>query len=162
MSDSGGAVTVAELVAYCETQARLLHGRVETLEAETETLLADIDDELATVRARLDGQESATTEASPSPPRPDTPDSLAALEDIEDDIAERQAVVEAKQARRVAFQELATGYLDLADTFETDPPTPSTAVTRILTFERDRDAPASFDDRLTLLETAAESDASVF
>lgn len=161
MGDTGGPVTVEELVEYCQTQARLLHGHVETLEEETAALLADIDDELSTVRAQLDEQESATTESSPAPPRPNTSgtdEELADLEGIEDDLAEQQAVVKAKQARRVAFQELATDYLELAETLAAETPAASTAVTRVLEFERDREAPTYFDDRTTLLETAAESD----
>lgn len=161
MGDTGGEITVAELVDYCETQARLLHGHVETLEAETAALLAEIDDELSTVRAQLDEQESAPSETSPSPPSPETSatdDSLAELEDREADLAEQQAVVKAKQARRAAFQELAADYLDLAETLAAETPTVSTAVTRVLQFERDRDAPTYFDDRVTLLETAARSD----
>jgi hypothetical protein len=161
MVDTGGAVTVGELVEYCQTQARLIHGHVETLEEETATLLAEIDEELSTVRDQLSEYESETTESSASPPRLDTSntdEALADLEDIEDDLAEQQSVVKAKQARRVAFQELATDYLELAETFANETPTASTAVTRILQFERDRDAPNYFDDRMTLLETATKSD----
>ncbi|MDS0284440.1 hypothetical protein [Haloarcula onubensis] len=160
MGDTGGEVTVGELVDYCQTQARLLHGQVETLEEETAALLADIDDELATVRAQLNEHESTTTESSQSPPSPDTSetdDALANLEAIEDDLAEQQAVVEAKQARRAAFDELATDYLDLAETLAAETPPVSTALTRVLEFERERDADTYFDDRLTLLETAAKS-----
>jgi len=54
MGDTGGAVTVAELVDYCQTQARLLHGKVETLEEEASSLLSEIDEELTDVRAQLD------------------------------------------------------------------------------------------------------------
>jgi len=160
MGDTGGAVTVAELVDYCQTQARLLHGHADTLEEEAAALLADIDDELATVRAQLDEHESATMESSPSPPSPDTTgtdDALADLESVEDDLAEQQAVVKAKQARRTAFEDLATDYLDLAETLAAETPSTSSALTRVLEFERDRDAHTYFDDRTTLLETAAKS-----
>ena len=53
MSDDG--FTVDELVAYCRTQARLLHGRVETLDEGTAALLSEIDDDLSNVRSQLDG-----------------------------------------------------------------------------------------------------------
>ena len=76
---------------------------------------------------------------------------------VEDDLAEQQAVVKAKQARRTAFEDLATDYLDLAETLSTETPPTSTALTRVLEFERDRDAHTYFDDRTTLLETAAKS-----
>jgi hypothetical protein len=160
MGDTDGAVTVAELVDYCQTQARLLHGHAETLEEETATLLADIDDELSTVRAQLDEHETPTTDSSSSPPSPDSSgidDELADLEAREDNLAEQQAVVKAKQARRVAFEELATDYIDHAEALATDTPTASTALTRILEFERERDAHTYFDDRMTLLETVAKS-----
>ena len=152
MDDTGSGATVAELVEYCRTQARLLRGHADTLAEETATLLADIDDDLSTVRAQLDEYES--TDSSP----PDTDGALADLDALEDELAEQQAVVKAKQTRRTAFEELATDYLDLAETLEDETPTVSTAVTRILQFERDRDTPAYFDDRMTLLETAAKSD----
>jgi len=151
MGDTGGTVTVAELVDYCQTQARLLHGHVETLEEETAALLADIDDELATVRAQLDEHESATTEPSPSSPdTTGTDDALADLEAAEDDLAEQQAVAEAKHARRAAFEDLATGYLDLAETLAAETPPVSTALTRVLEFERERDAHTYFDDHRAL------------
>jgi len=160
MGDTGGAVTVAELVEYCQTQARLLHGHADTLEEEATALLADIDDELATVRAQLDEHESATMESSPSPPSPDTTgadDDLADLEAVEDDLAEQQAVVKAKQARRTAFEELSTDYFELAETLAAETPPTSSALTRVLEFERDRDAHTYFGERTTLLETAAQS-----
>lgn len=159
MGDTDGAATVGELVEYCQTQARLLHGHAETLEAETAALLADIDDELSAVRAELDEHNSPTAGSSPSgPDSTGSGDELANLEATEEELAEQQAVVKAKQTRRAAFEELATDYLDIAETLENDTPTASTAVTRILQFERDRDAPTYFEDRETLLETAVKSD----
>jgi capsule polysaccharide export protein KpsE/RkpR len=159
MGDTGGAVTVGELVDYCQTQARLLHGKADTLEDEAASLLSDIDDELSAVRAQLDEHESATTESSPSPASPDTAtagDDLDDLEAVEDDLAEQQAVVKAKQARQSAFEALATDYLDLADTLAAETSTVSAALERVLEFERDREAYTYFDDRETLLETAAK------
>lgn len=158
MGDTDGAVTVAELVDYCQTQARLLHGHAETIEEETAALLADIDDELSTVRAQLDEHETPTTEPSPgSLDSSKIEDELADLEAREDNLAEQQAVVKAKQARQVAFEELATEYIDHAETLAADTPTASTALTRILEFERERDAHTYFDDRTTLMETVAKS-----
>ena len=147
--------TVGELVEYCHTQARLLHGHVERLDGETATLLSELDEELATVRDQLSdhGAVSHST-APPNPDVTDTADELADLEAQESALAEKQAIVEAKQTRRDAFEELAAGYLELAETLQDESGPTSASVQRVLAFERDRDAPAYFDDRETLLEAA--------
>jgi len=158
MSGPDEEFTVAELVGYCHTQARLLHGQVETLDEETAALLAEIDEELSAVQAEL--ADHGGVDSAQSPPGPDAGagDDLAALEDREAALTEKQAVVEAKQTRRNAFEELAVAYLDLADGLEASPPAPSDALQRVMAFEDERDAPACFDERLTLLEAGLESD----
>jgi len=156
MSDTDGELAVDELVAYCQTQARLLRGRVETLDEEAATLLSEIDDELSDARSRLDEQSGVT----PSPHGMGADEELADLDALEADLTEKQAVVEAKQTRRDAFEELAVGYLELADELQTDAPAPSPALQLVVQFEHDRNAPTHFDERVTLLEAATESDDS--
>lgn len=158
MSEPDDEFTVDELVGYCQTQARLLHGQVETLDEETAALLAEIDEELSAVRAEL--ADHGGVDSAQSPPGPDAGagDDLAALEDREAALSEKQAIVEAKQTRRNAFEELAVAYLDLADSLEASSEAPSDALQRVVAFENERDAPAYFDERLTLLEAGQESD----
>jgi len=160
MSDTDGEFTVDELVAYCQIQARLLHGQVETLDEETATLLSEIDDELSDVRSQLDEQGGVARSQSPQEPEMGTGEDLSDLEALEADLTEKQAVVKAKQTRRDAFEELAVGYLELADQLQTDTPAPSPALKRVMQFEHDRDAPTYFDDRVTLLEAATAGDDS--
>ena len=160
MGDTGGAVTVAELVEYCQTQARLLHGRVETLDEEASSLLSEIDEELTDVRAQLNDQGGVASSQSPQTPERDTDGELAALEDLEADLTEKQAVVKAKQTRRDAFEALAVGYLELADQLQAETPELSVALKRLMQFEQDQDAPAYFDDRVTMLEAATEGDSA--
>ncbi|MFQ3320857.1 MAG: TFIIF-interacting CTD phosphatase-like protein, partial [Natronomonas sp.] len=80
------------------------------------------------------------------------------LETLESDLEEKQAIVEAKQARMSAFQNLAAEYLELAETLDAEIDDWETALQRVVTFEREHDAPVYFDDRQTLYEAAAESD----
>lgn len=151
--------TVGELVAYCHTQARLLHGHVERLDEETAALLSELDEELATVRAQLsDHGAGSHSTTPPNPDATDTADELADLEARESALAEKQAVVEAKQTRRDAFEALAAAYLELAETLRDESAPTSASVQRVLEFERDRDAPAYFEDRETLLEAADSAD----
>jgi len=160
MSDTDGEFTVAELVAYCETQARLLHGRAETLTEETSALLSEIDSELATLESRLDDQAGVSQSQSPESPELRADDDLDALEALEADLTEKQAEVEAKQTRHDDIEALMAGYLELADQIETDAPAPTRALTRVMQFEHDRDAAAYFDDRVTLLDAATGGDDS--
>jgi hypothetical protein len=152
MSDDD-PLTVADLVEYCRTQAALLSGRTETLGAETEALLDEIDDDIADLRSRL-AARSTGTDAPETPSGPDG--EVADLESLEDDLEEKRAVAEAKQARMSAFRELSEGYADLAEDVETADDWRA-ALDRVVAFERERDAPAYFDDRQTLLEAAAEA-----
>ena len=79
------------------------------------------------------------------------------LDELESDLEEKQAVAEAKRARMEAFQTLSESYADLAADLE-PLDDPRAALDRVVDFEEDRDAPAYFEDRLTVLEAVAGSD----
>ncbi|WP_247002525.1 hypothetical protein [Halosolutus gelatinilyticus] len=157
-ADSGPHLSVAEFVEYCRTQAALLSGRVETIDDEATALLDEIDDGMAEVRSRLEKQGAGGA----GPVSPSTAGSadrdadLASIEELQRDLEEKQAIVDAKQARIQAFQELAVGYTDLAEELSTSIDDGREALTRVVEFEADRDAPAYFDDRQTVLEAALE------
>ncbi|RXK50391.1 hypothetical protein [Halorientalis pallida] len=154
MAEGDAELTVAAFVEYCETQARLLWGQVETMEGELDDLLSELDAEMADLRERL-GEHADTVEGTVTPGSGDGAD-LDAIEDVEADLEQRQTVAAAKQARMAAFQELAVGYTELAtDLDEADDG--RAALKRVLEFEQERDAPAYFPDRQTVLEAAAES-----
>jgi small-conductance mechanosensitive channel len=161
MSDDGEPLSVAELAEYCRTQAGLLSGRTETLGAETDALLDEIDERIAEVRARLsehaNAVEGATTSATTTGPD-DASAELSELEELEADLEEQQAVAEAKRARMAAFQELSTAYAELARELEETVADGRTALDRVVRFEREHDAPAYFEERRTVLEAATESD----
>jgi hypothetical protein len=153
-------LSVAEFVEYCRTQAGLLAGNVETMRAELDELLADIDDELGTIRARLDaGGDDAGD--PPTPPSTASPDDggvdTAAIAEMESEVEEKQTLVEAKQARMSAFQDLAAEYTALAEELATEVEDGHDAMSRVVRFEADHDAPAYFPDRQTVCEAAAES-----
>lgn len=131
-------LTVDELADYCRTQAGLLSGHAETIGEEADDLLDEIDADISEARAQLEA----------------TPDNIADLETLEGNLEEKQAIVETKSARMSAFQDLAADYLDLADELERLDDW-ETALQRIVTFEKERDAPAYFD-RTTMLESVAE------
>ncbi|WP_459890114.1 hypothetical protein [Halostagnicola bangensis] len=157
--DDAETVTVDELVEYCRTQAGLLSGAVETMGAEADELLDEIDDEMAEIRTRLEGRSDAVTEpespSSAAAPGGQDPDlDIAAIEELEADLEEKQTIVEAKQVRMKAFQELASAYTELATELQRDADDGQAALERLVQFEADRDAPAYFPDRQTLLEAA--------
>ena len=161
MSDDGVEMAVDEFAEYCRTQAGLLAGSVERMGEEADGLLDEIDEGAAEVRARLGAREgtgSAETTASPSAggERPDAASDLDSIAELESELEEKQAVVEAKQTRMRAFQELADGYVELADELRADVDDGREAMERVVRFEVDRDAPAYFDDRLTVCEAASE------
>jgi hypothetical protein len=163
MTDDHDAISVGELVEYCRTQAGLLSGHVETIRAETDELLDEIDEDIAEIRTRVEdhssGTEGPTTSATTT--GPNGPQSnLVELEKLETELEEKQTIAEAKRARMAAVQDLAVAYLEVAEGLESTIVDGRTALDRILDFERDHDAPAYFDDRETLLEAAAESDES--
>ena len=160
MSDD--EVPVSEFVDYCRLQARLAAGTIDTLQEEIADLLDDLDDDLDTLRERL--ADSSVREGTDSPagtdatmaPGPDGVDTDA-VADTEADVEQKQTLVAAKQARLEAYQDLASGYTDLAAALQDDVTDTSTAIERIIEFEVERDAPAYFDERETLAETAAKS-----
>jgi hypothetical protein len=163
MTDDDGALSVDELAEYCRTQAGLLSGRVETIGTETDALLDEIDDDIAALRSRLaehGSRREGPTASSAGEPTDDAgeTDDLEALEALEADLEEKQMIAEAKQARQAAFQDLAAAYVDLAGAIEADVEDGRAALERVIRLEHDRDAPAYFDDRQTVLEAAAESD----
>lgn len=157
MGEGDADLTAGEFVEYCETQARLLWGQVETMEDEIEALLSDLDAEMADLRERL-GEHTDTVEGTVTPGTGESAD-LDALEDLESDLEERQTVVAAKQARMSAFRDLAVGYAELATDLETVDDGRE-ALKRVLEFERDHDAPAYFPERQTVLEAAAGEESS--
>lgn len=153
MSDDDVPLTVEELADYCQTQARFLWGHIETMDAETDELLDEIDEDIAEVRARL-AQHEHNAEVSTASPMTAGPDAVAELQEREAKLEEKQAVVEAKQARMAAFQDLAAAYVDLSEDLNSTTEEGKAALDRVVRFERDRDAPAYFDDRQTVLEAA--------
>jgi hypothetical protein len=155
-------VPVAEFVDYCRLQARLSAGTIDTLQDEIAALLDDLDDDLDALRERLadsnvrEGTDSATGTESTMAPGPDGVDTDA-LADTESEVEHKQSLVAAKQARQQAYQDLASGYTDLAAELQADVTDTAEAIERIIEFEVERDAPAYFDERETLAETAAKS-----
>jgi hypothetical protein len=161
MDDDDRALSVEELVEYCRTQAGLLSGHVERIGAETDELLDEIDEDIAELRTHLPERADSTDGPTASPTTAggtDARSDLAELEELESELEEKQMVAEAKQARMRAFQELAAAYVELAEELEATDDDGRTALDRVVRFERDHDAPVYFDERLTLLEAAAESD----
>jgi hypothetical protein len=154
-----GTLSVADLVDYCRTQAGLLSGRTETIGAEADELLDEIDEDIAALRARLaehgEGTEAPTTPPSAAGSEGDGGE-VTELEDLESELEEKQAVARAKQARMQAVQNLAVAYTELAEALESVDDGRK-ALERVVEFEREHDAPAYFDDRRTVLEAAAES-----
>ncbi|WP_049927704.1 hypothetical protein [Halopiger goleimassiliensis] len=154
-------VSVAEFVEYCRIQAGLLSGQVERMGEEADDLLAEIDERVSEIRARLEDHRNAVagTESPESAGGPDADVDVAELETLQDELEETQSVVEAKQARMQAFQDLAAGYTDLAEELESSVEDDATAFQRVVQFEADNDAPAYFQeqDRQTLVEAAAEA-----
>jgi len=158
MSDEA-ALSVEGLVEYCRTQAGILAGRAETIAAETDALLDEIDEDIADIRARLRAHNAPDASAgSPPTARSDGTDEVDRLEELESELEEKQAVAEAKNARMTAFQDLSVAYVELATELAAGTDDGSEALERVVRFEHDSDAPAYFDDRQTLLEAAAESD----
>lgn len=149
-----GPPTVAELAEYCRLQAGLLAGHVETMREEATALLDEADAELDAAKERLD----AADEDPATPASPETPTGADGVDlGVGDEVAEKQALVEAKQARMAAFTDLADGYTDLADALETESEDAADALERVVRFEAEADAPAYFD-RETLFETVAGDD----
>ncbi|SDF27927.1 hypothetical protein [Halorientalis regularis] len=157
MAEGDAELTTDEFVEYCETQARLLWGQVDTMEDELDDLLSELDAEMADLRERL-GEHTDTVEGTVTPGTDDGAD-LDDIEEIEADLEERQTVAAAKQARMTAFRELAVGYAELATDLD-DAAEGRAALKRVLEFEQEHDAPAYFPERQTVLEAAAADDES--
>jgi len=153
-------LAVAEFVEYCRVQAGLLSGTVETLGDELDDLLDELDEEMAAIRAQLDGapDNAADTVGPPSTTGPDGDElDVETLEDVQSTVEAKQALAEAKGARLAAFQELAGGYTDLAETLQSEVTDGEDALERVVRFEVDHDAPDYFPDRQTVAEAAAAS-----
>lgn len=156
------ALSTAEFVDYCRTQARLLSGSIQTMGDEADDLLDEIDQEMAEIRQQLDG-EGASVDHTSSPATPDGPDEpdetgvdVAELAERESSLETKQAEVEATQARMRAYQDLATGYTDLATELAEGETDGQAAMQRVVEFEADQDAPAYFEER-TILEIVTDS-----
>lgn len=164
MDDDDPDLSVAEFVDYCRTQAGLLSGSVDTMTAEAAELLDDVDDLLDAFRKRVDEAEAESVDrpdapaATPPGPSPETGPGDGSLDDLEREIERKQSLVEAKQARIAAFRDLAAGYEDLADELAEDVDEGREALERVAAFEADRDAPAYFPERQTMLEAASDED----
>jgi len=160
MSKDGVTLSVAELAEYCGTQARLLAGRSETLGAETDELLDEIDADISEIRDRLASHSKGPDAGAVAPPTPNSTESddITELDALETDLERKQAVAEAKRKRMAAFQELSGAYAELAADLTESAEDGQEALRRVVQFEQDHDAPAYFDDQQTLLEIVAESD----
>lgn len=144
-----------EFVEYCETQAGLLMGSVETMATEADELLDSIDDAVAEVRSTLEEEETSVGQSDgPRAPEERTDIDAATVDELEADVSETQAVIEAKRARIVAFRELARGYTTLAAELRSDVDDGNEALERVVQFEAENDAPTYFDDRTTVYEAA--------
>ena len=162
-TDRGASPTVAEFVEYCRTQAGLLSGRVERMGEEARDLLDEIERETADIRSRLGGGTNDVRGATgpPSATRPNEREvDLESIEDLQRELAEKQSLVDAKQARMRAFQDLAAGYTDLAERLHDEVEDGDDALTRVVEFEAERDAPVYFDERQTLCEAAIDANRS--
>jgi hypothetical protein len=153
-------LSVEEFVEYCRTQARLLSGSVETMSAEADDLLDEIDEGVAEIRDRLEegrnvGGPAASASGTESTVAPGEGVDVDAIEGLETDLEEKQAIVETKRARIGAFQELIAGYTDLAEELRSDVDDGRRAMDRVVEFEAERDAPAYFEERMTVYEAAA-------
>lgn len=164
MDDDEVSLSIDEFAEYCETQAGLLSGHVETMASEADELLEEVDDGIAAVRSRLEENNSGTDDADDPEVEGGTASEAveadaAAVTELEDDIAETRAVIEAKRARMVAFRKLADQYSDLTEELHTDVDDGREAMERVVQFEAEHDAPTYFNDRKTVYE-AATSDES--
>ncbi|MDQ2050704.1 hypothetical protein RBH26_09405 [Natronolimnohabitans sp. A-GB9] len=163
--DTGSELPVDDVVDYCHTQAGLLSGRVETMREEADALLAEIDEEMAELRGQLEDHANATpgTDGPSTPAGPDGGENgldLDTFEDREREVKEKQLLVQAKQTRMQAFQDLAADYTELAAELQTEVDDGDEALTRVVEFEADRDAPAYFEERETMVEAATNSESA--
>ncbi|WP_226480349.1 hypothetical protein [Natrinema amylolyticum] len=159
--DAADTLAVEDVVEYCRTQAGLLSGSVATMGEEADDLLDEIDQEMAEIRSRLEALPDEV-EATETPSTADVPDAgevdVAAIEELQEELEEKQLLVEAKQARMQAFQALAADYSELAEELSSTVDDGEEALTRVIEFEADADAPVYFDERETMVEAAASAD----
>jgi len=121
MKDDNQVPSVDELVEYCQTQAGLLSGYVETISVETDDLLDEINEDIAEIRTHLAERANSTEGPTPSPTTTGPNDSqrnITELEQLETELKEKQTIAEAKRARIAAFQDLARAYIDVAEDTE--------------------------------------------
>lgn len=135
--------TVSEYAEYCQTQSRLLSGRIETLGDRADELLTEIDRETSEVRDRLD--------ASGAPSAGQHPDPEAAVSEIET----KQDRVREIQSRVTRCRELAEGYAALGARLIEEEDRPAAALTAVVRFEIDEAAHDCFEERTTLAEQIA-------
>ncbi|MFC7068545.1 hypothetical protein [Halobaculum lipolyticum] len=162
MHDADDERAVGEVVEYCRTQAGLLAGRVETMAAEAESLIDEIDEGVADLRTALDDRDRTDdgdgAAGSDDTGSEDGDDDVGDLSAAESELQRKHATVEATETRMRLFQDLASDYLDLADDlladYESGEADADDAVHRVVAFEAERDAPAYFEERETLVETA--------
>ncbi|MFB6095809.1 MAG: hypothetical protein ABEJ74_00280 [Haloferacaceae archaeon] len=145
MDERATRLSVEEFVDYCRTQAGLLAGKVDLLGEEVDGLLDELDEGVAEVNSRLRGDVGGVD--------------VEAVEELESDLERTQAIVEAKEARMNAFQELAAGYTDLAAELQSDVDDGQVALERVVEFEVEHDAAAYFPDRQTVAAAAAQAGA---
>ncbi|WP_018258869.1 hypothetical protein [Halomicrobium katesii] len=142
--------SVEAVVDYCRTQARLLSGQSERLSAEIDDLLDEIDTEAAAVRDRLaSGREQADSPDQPAGPGEAVDETTVA------ELEAKQSTVADKQERLDEIGTLAAAYVHLASSLQAESDA-TEAIRRVLELEADADAPAFFEERETLLETATD------
>ena len=160
MDENESPLAVDEFVEYCRTQIGLLSGTIERIGTEADDLLNELDEETTEIRTHLEGQTDSI-ERTTAPPSANTPSDsevdVAAVEDLERDLEEKQTLLKAKHARMEAFQELAAGYTDLIEELRSDVDSGREAMQRVVRFEATHDAPAYFEDRQTVYEAAVSS-----
>jgi len=149
-------LSVDEFVEYCQLQARLLSGTVETMTDEASEMLDAIDDGVAAIETSL-GETTETTSRPTTPKiftgRSNDDVDLDSLELEGKSLEEQQSLLQAKQARIELYQEVANGYASLAEKLQNEDIAPDDAFEQVVTFEAETDAPAYFDERETLYET---------
>ncbi len=104
--DTGPTLSVGEFVEYCQTQAGLLSGHVETMAEEADELLDEIDTMVADIRSKLEGHpntQGTTGPSSTTEPGGEDVD-ISEAEELATTLEQKQAIVEAKQARMQRFR----------------------------------------------------------
>jgi hypothetical protein len=134
--ESEVTLTVEEFVEYCQTQAGLLWGQMQTMNDDVLALLDEIDTEVPEGSGDLD---------------------VADLEARQEEIRQKQERVETDQARIRRMKDLAGEYERLAADLASDAADGQVALSRVLRFEVEHDVPEYFTDRTTMVEVAADA-----